>query len=112
MRDAISLKTHLQGKEHKKLSKQVKEIQAQATATTNPQLEGRTYIFADWENGKEIGKTARRPKHKCHTCNRKMRDANSLKIHLQGKEHKRITKQVKEAQAPATNTKRKKVRFK
>ena len=89
-------------------------------------MEGSTLYVAEWENGKEIpgtGKTAyetstlsgreiRRPKHKCHTCNRKMRDANSLKIHLQGKEHKRITKQVKEAQAQATNTKRKKVRFK
>jgi hypothetical protein len=37
-----------------------------------------------------------------------MRDANSLKFHLQGKEHKRIHEQVKEAQAQATNTKRKK----
>jgi DNA repair exonuclease SbcCD ATPase subunit len=47
---------------------------------------------------------------KCLTCNRKMKDQNSLDFHLQGKEHKRIHKQVKEARA--TNTKRRKVRFK
>ena len=47
---------------------------------------------------------------KCLTCNRKMRDQNSLDFHLQGKEHKRIHQQVKEARA--TNTKRRKVRFK
>ena len=71
--------------------------------TTKPTIPWTTYALS----GREI-----QIPHKCLTCNRKMRDANSLKIHLQGKEHKRITKQVKEAQAQTTNTKKRKVRFK
>ena len=48
--------------------------------------------------------------HRCYICSKNMQNANSLKSHLQGKEHKRISKQVKEIQAQATNTKRRKAK--
>ena len=110
-----------------------KKTYKRKTTTTQPtireissHMEGNTsYITElDDETGKEIPGTRKgstptlsrretRTHHrglKCLSCNRKMRDQNSLDFHLQGKEHKRIHQQVKEARA--TNTKRRKVRFK
>ena len=43
--------------------------------------------------------------HRCYLCNKSMKNANSLTIHLQSKGHKKLSNQVKEIQAQATTTK-------
>ena len=68
-----------------------------------------------YETSTLSGRETRRPKHKCHRCylcNKSMKNANSLMIHLQSKEHKNMKRQLKEIQAQDTTTKKRKVRFK